>query len=139
MNGVLIDSCVILDIFEDDPNWFEWSEAILNRYSGSHPLYINSIIYSEISIGFKRIEELEEAINGCGFVILQIPKEALFLAGKAFIEYKRRRGTKTSPLPDFYIGAHAAVNDLILLTRDTSRIKAYFPTVQLISPETHNI
>ena len=87
MTGILIDSNVILDIFEDDPNWAEWSESKLQHYSITHTLYINPIVYSEISIGFAQIEELEEAITGCGFQMLQIPKEALFLAGKAFIKY----------------------------------------------------
>jgi hypothetical protein len=99
-------------------------------------LYINPIIYSEVSIGFERIEELESAINRGGFQILEIPKEALFLAGKAFLKHKKGKGMKRSPLPDFYIGAQAAVLNLDLITRDASRYRAYFPTVKLISPET---
>ena len=90
MSGMLIDSNVILDIFEEDPVWVEWSESMLNQYSYAHDLYINPIIYAEISISFKRIEELENAIAGGGFKVLQIPKEALFLAGKAFIKYRKR-------------------------------------------------
>ncbi len=135
MNGVLVDSNVILDVFEEDSKWLEWSESMLNRYSAIHAMYINPIIYSEISIGFERIEELEEAITGCGFQIIQIPKEALFLAGKAFVEYRKRKGGKVSALPDFFIGAHAAVDKLELMTRDISRIRSYFPTVKLISPD----
>ncbi len=136
MNGVLVDSNVILDVFEEDPNWIEWSEYMLARYSATQTLYINTIIYSEISVGFERIEELEEAITGCGFKMLQIPKEALFLAGKAFIKYRKRKGSnKVSTLPDFFIGAHAAVDKLELITRDISRIQSYFPTVKLISPD----
>lgn len=135
MNGVLVDSNVILDVFEEDPNWVEWSESMLNRYSATHTMYINPIIYSEVSTGFERIEELEEAIAGCGFQMIQIPKEALFLAGKAFIKYRNRKGIKISTLPDFFIGAHAAVDKLELMTRDTSRIRTYFPTVKLISPD----
>ena len=134
MIGILVDSNVILDIFEDDPNWAEWSESKLCDYSTKHTLYINPIIYSEISIGFKKIEELEEAITGCGFEMLNIPREALFLAGKAFIKYRKNKGIKVSPLPDFFIGAHATVAGLELLTRDSSRFKTYFPTVKLISP-----
>jgi predicted nucleic acid-binding protein len=97
-------------------------------------LYINSIIYSEISIGFKLIEELEIAVNKAGLQLLEIPKEALFLAGKAFLKYKKRKGEKKAPLPGFFIGAHAAVLNLDLLTRDVSRYKSYFPTVKLIAP-----
>jgi hypothetical protein len=136
MGGILVDSNVILDIFEDDPVWADWSESMLNHYSGIAPLYINSIIYSEVSVGFQRIEELEKAIAKCGFQIIQIPKEALFLAGKTFVRYRKRKGSKTSPLPDFFIGAHAAVDGLKLLTRDVSRITSYFPKVKFISPKT---
>ncbi len=110
------------------------SETMLHQYSYTHTMYINPVIYSEISIGFKRIEELENALSGCGFELIQIPKEALFLAGKAYLEYRKRKGTKLSPLPDFFIGAHAAVDKLELMTRDTPRYKSYFPTVKLISP-----
>jgi len=134
MNGVLVDSNVILDIFLDDPEWADWSETMLNQYSMPGPLYINSIIYAEISIGFARIEELDAAITMGGFQILELPKEALFLAGKAFLQYKRNQETKTSTLPDFFIGAQAAVLDIDLLTRDVSRYHTYFPTVNLITP-----
>ncbi len=134
MNGVLVDSNIILDIFLDDPNWGEWSEATLSEYSIHTPLYINPIIYTEISIGFTKIEELDAALLKGGFQSLEIPKEALFLAGKAFLKYRRRKGVKNSPLPDFFIGAHAAVLDLELITRDTSRYQTYFPTVKIISP-----
>jgi predicted nucleic acid-binding protein len=136
VTGVLVDSSVILDVFEDDPNWADWSESTLYRHSMTGPLYVNPIIYSEVSIGFARIEELEASITGCGLQIIEMPKEALFLAGKAFVNYRRRGGAKTSLLPDFFIGAHAAVAGLKLLTRDTSRVKTYFPTVELISPQT---
>ena len=134
MSGVLVDSNVILDVFENDAAWAEWSESALNQYAASHTLYINPVIYSEISVGFQRIEELENALTVGGFQFLPIPKEALFLAGKAFLQYRRRTGSKVSPLPDFFIGAHAAVAELFLLTRDEARMKTYFPTVQLITP-----
>ncbi len=134
MKSALVDSNVILDVFQGDPFWADWSEDTLNRYSVDHTLLINPIIYSEISIGFERIEELESAISGCGFKMLQIPKEALFLAGKAFLKYRKRKGNKRSPLPDFFIGAHAAVLDMPLITRDTSRYASYFPGVNLIAP-----
>ena len=135
MRGVLVDSNVILDIFLEDPAWVGWSESMLSDYGATQPLYINPVIYSEVSIGFERIEDVEKAIRGCGFELIQIPREALFLAGKAFLQYKRQKGLKRSPLPDFFVGAHAAVEGLRLMTRDTKRIRFYFPGVELISPE----
>ena len=135
MNGVLIDSCALLDLFTDDPHWADWSESTLERYSQTNTLYINSIVYTEISIGFEKIEEVEEAISILGIKVLEIPREALFLTGKAFIQYRRNKGTKNSPLPDFFIGAHSAVSQLDLITRDLSKYKTYFPQVNLIHPE----
>jgi hypothetical protein len=134
MRGILVDSNIILDVFLDDPNWAEWSESKLEKFSALTKLYINPIVYSEISIGFKRIEELESVLNRAGFQMLDIPKEALFLAGKVFLKYRKNRGAKRSPLPDFYIGAHAAILEMELITRDESRYRTYFPTVKLISP-----
>ena len=134
MKGILVDSNVILDIFLNDLKWADWSEYKLEEYSVQTSLYINSIIYSEISIGFELIEDLESAISRADFQLLEIPKEALFLAGKAYVQYKRRKGVKRTPLPDFFIGAQAAVLDLELLTRDVSRYQSYFPTVKLIAP-----
>jgi hypothetical protein len=135
MKGVLVDSNVILDLFLNDPNWAEWSEATLEELSAANRLFINPMIYTEISIGFERIEELESALRPTGFILLDIPKEALFLAGKAFLKYKTRLGNRRFPLPDFFIGAHAAVMELALLTRDARRYRSYFPTVRLISPD----
>jgi len=135
MKGLLVDSNVILDIFLDDPNWADWSESALANYSVLTTLYINSIVYTEVSVGFEKIEELESALYKGGFRMLKIPKEALFLAGKAYLKYRKGRGTKKSPLPDFYIGAQAAVLALDLITRDVSRYRRYFPTVRLICPE----
>ena len=134
MKGILVDSNVILDVFLNDLKWVDWSESKLEEYSDHTSLYINSIIYSEISIGFELIEDLESAISKAGFQLLEIPKEALFLAGKAYIKYKRRKGVKRTPLPDFFIGAQAAVLNLELLTRDVSRYQSYFPTLKLIAP-----
>jgi len=134
MKGVLVDSNIVLDVFLDDPKWADWSESKLDEYDQLGILYINSIVYSEISIGFDRIEDLESAIVRAGFQMLEIPKEALFLAGKAYLKYKKRKGTKRTPLPDFFIGAQAAVQNLDLITRDVSRYQSYFPTVKLISP-----
>lgn len=135
MKGLLVDSNVILDIFLDDPKWADWSESVLAKYSVYANLYINTIVYGEVSIGFEKIEELESALNKSGFQMLEIPKEALFLAGKSFLKYRKGKGKKRSPLPDFYIGAQAAILDLELITRDVSRYRTCFPSVRLISPE----
>lgn len=134
MNGILIDSCVLLDLFTDDPNWAEWSESILESYSLTNTLYINSIVYTEISMGFEKIEELENAIAVLNLKVLETPREALFLTGKVFLQYRKNKGTKTSPLPDFFIGAHASVSQFDLITRDVSKYKTYFPQVTLIHP-----
>lgn len=135
MNGVLVDSCVLLDLFTDDEHWGDWSETVLEKYSQTNTLYINSIVYTEVSIGFKNIEELESAIQKVGIKVLEIPREALFLTGKAYLKYRKNKGTKTSPLPDFFIGAHASVADFELITRDLSKFTTYFPKVKLIHPE----
>ena len=134
MKGILVDSNIILDVFLNDPKWADWSESKLDEYEQFGVLYINSIVYSEISIGFERIEDLESAIAKAGFQMLEIPKEALFLAGKAYLKYKKRKGTRRTPLPDFYIGSQAAVLNLDLITRDVSRYQRYFPTIKLITP-----
>lgn len=134
MNGVLVDSCVLLDLFTNDPKWADWSERILGQYGQTNSLYINSIIYTEVSIGFNRIEEVETALELVGIKVLELPREALFLAGKVFLKYSRSKGTKHSTLPDFYIGSHAIVSDLNLITRDITRYNTYFPNLNLIIP-----
>ncbi|MEW6519831.1 MAG: PIN domain-containing protein [Thermodesulfobacteriota bacterium] len=134
MNGVLVDSCILLDLFTGDPKWANWSESVLAKYSQSNTLFINSIVYTEVSIGFNRIEEVEEAIEQAGVKVLEIPREALFLAGKVFFDYRRNKDTKSSTLPDFFIGAHAAVSSFDLITRDSARYKSYFPSITLICP-----
>ena len=139
MKGVLVDSNIILDVFLNDPNWADWSETTLEKYSQQAVLCINSIIYSEVSIGFVQIEDLEAAMAKAGFQMLEIPKEALFLAGKVYLKYKKRKGIKRTPLPDFYIGAQAAVLHLDLMTRDISRYRTYFPNVTLISPHSQHL
>jgi predicted nucleic acid-binding protein len=131
---ILVDSNVILDILTTDPKWYQWSANNLSYLSESHSLIINDIIYTEISIGFDKIEDLDDVISESFFKILPIPKSALFLAGKAFLNYKRKNGSKNLVLPDFFIGAHAAILEIPLLTRDISRYKTYFPTIELISP-----
>jgi len=135
MKGLLVDSNVILDLFLNDPHWADWSESVLAEHSACAILHINPIVYTEVSIGFERIEDLELALHEGGFKMLEIPKEALFLAGKVYLKYKRSGGAKGSPLPDFYIGAHAAVLGMDLITRDTGRYRTYFPTVKLVCPE----
>ncbi len=134
MNGVLVDSCILLDLFTNDPNWADWSENILGKYSQTNSLFINSIVYTEVSIGFNRIEELDGAISQLGIKVLEIPREALFLTGKAYLKYRQNKGTKKSPLPDFFIGAHASVSSFELITRDLSKFKTYFPLIKLIHP-----
>jgi predicted nucleic acid-binding protein len=133
--GIMVDSNVILDLFTDDPVWGDWSEKQMNRLSMEYPLIINPVIYTEVSIGFSTIEELESVILSCGFIMVQIPKEALFLTGKVFLTYRGKKGQKTNPLPDFYIGAHAAIQGYKILTRDHRRYQHYFPTVELIFPQ----
>ena len=134
MNGVFVDSCVLLDLFTDDLKWADWSEKILSVYSQTNTLYINSIVYTEISIGFNRIEEVEHAIEQAGIIVLEIPREALFLAGKVFLNYLKNKGTKSSTLPDFFIGAHASVSSFDLITRDTAKYRTYFPNIKLVCP-----
>jgi len=134
MNGVFVDSCILLDLFTDDAKWANWSESVLGKYSQSNTLFINSIVYTEVSIGFNRIEEVEKAIEQVGVKVLEIPREALFLAGKVFLDYRRNRGIKSSTLPDFFIGAHAAVSSFDLITRDSARYKTYFPSITVICP-----
>lgn len=134
MKQHLVDSNVLLDLFLDDPTWADWSERQLTHCSSVGVLYINPIIYAEVSIGFDQIEQFEKALAHASLVMMVPPREALFLAGKAFLSYRRNQGTKTSPLPDFFIGAHAAVMDMTLITRDAARYRTYFPTVPLITP-----
>ncbi len=131
---ILVDSNVILDIVTEDKRWFPWSSETVARYAEDHVMAINPIIYAEVSIGFERIEEVEEALRASDFRRLQIPWEAAFLAGKCFVAYRRKGGRKRSPLPDFFIGAHAAVAGIALMTRDTARYRSYFPRLTLIGP-----
>jgi predicted nucleic acid-binding protein len=134
MTDILIDSNIILDILTEDPQWFEWSAQRLAEYANQGELIVNPIIYAEISIGFSQPEELDTAIPPDFFRRDPLPYEAAFLAGQSFLEYRRRGGERRSPLPDFYIGAHAAVAKIPLLTRDINRYRTYFPSVQLITP-----
>ena len=135
MIGVLIDSNILLDVMTEDPQWFDWSSEALERCAEASVLVINPVIYAEVSIRFKTIEELEDALPRGIFERRDIPWEAAFLAGKCFMKYRRAGGAKVAPLPDFFIGAHAAVERLGLLTRDSSRYRAYFPTVSIVAPD----
>jgi predicted nucleic acid-binding protein len=134
MAGILIDSNILLDVLTEDSQWFEWSSNALTASANDSVLVINPIIYAEVSIRFKTIEELEDALPKSMFERRDIPWEAAFLAGKCFLKYRRAGGKKTAPLPDFFIGAHAAVEKLDLLTRDPAGYGSFFPTVRLIAP-----
>lgn len=134
MTEILVDSNVILDVLTEDPQWFEWSAQMLTNYADQGDLVINPIIYAEISIGFNQLKELEAALPEDFFRRDPLPYAAAFLAGQSFLEYRRRGGERRSPLPDFYIGAHAAVAAMPLLTRDVNRYRTYFPSVSLITP-----
>ena len=138
MGVILIDSCVVTDLSDPGSAWFEWSASTLEQLDQDNTMVINPIIYAECSIGFERIEEVEALFEHLGFAIKPIPKEALFLAGKAFVQYKKRKGGKGNVLPDFFIGAHAAVAGYRLITRDRGRFSTYFPSVDLIMPESAN-
>ena len=134
MTTTLVDSNVLLDILTEDPAWFDWSSDALETAADIGRLVINPVIYSEVSVRFTTIEELEEVVPRSIFEREALPFEAAFLAGKAFVTYRKRGGVKLSPLPDFFVGAHAAVAGYRLLTRDASRFRAYFNGLNLIAP-----
>ena len=131
---LLVDTNVLVDVLEDEPEWADWSIAQLRAQSKVHPLAINPVIYSELSLTFSTVEALDDAIAQLGLAVLELPRPALFLAGKAFARYRRQGGKKSNVLADFLIGAHAAVLGCPLLTRDTRRYQNYFPSVKLIMP-----
>lgn len=131
----MVDSNVLLDVATNDPTWGDWSATTLARCADEAILVINALVYAEVSIGFRRIEDLEDALPGDLYRREDLPYEAAFLAGKCFLRYRRAGGTRRSPLPDFYIGAHAAVAGYRLLTRDAGRYRTYFPTLDLIAPQ----
>jgi predicted nucleic acid-binding protein len=132
--STLVDACVILDLTTDDPKWADWSAEALARAADKGPLVINPIVYAEVSVDFSSIEDLDDVLRGADLRREPLPFEAGFLAGKAYVAYRRRGGTRRSPIADFYIGAHAAIAGHRLLTRDSSRYSSYFPTVPLIEP-----
>lgn len=134
MSAVLVDSNVLLDVMTEDPRWFSWSAKALANAAETSRLLINPIIYAEVSIRYSRIEDLNDALPMTLVEREALPYEAAFLAGKAFLVYRKRSGTRRSPLPDFFIGAHASIAGHRLLTRDAARYRTYFPKLQLIAP-----
>jgi predicted nucleic acid-binding protein len=136
LNGsvTLVDTNVLFDFLSDDGEWFEWSAAMLEQAGNTGTVAINQVVYAEVSIRYSTVEQLDDDLSGDYFARLPIPWEAAFLAGKAFARYKRQGGTRRSPLPDFFIGAHAAVTGMTLLTRDARRYRAYFPKLKIIAP-----
>jgi predicted nucleic acid-binding protein len=136
LNGsvTLVDTNVLFDFLTEDSDWFEWSAAMLEQASNTGTVAINQVVYAEVSIRYSTVEALNDDLSGEYFTRLSIPWEAAFLAGKAFARYKRQGGTRRSPLPDFFIGAHAAVTGMTLLTRDPWRYRAYFPKLKIIAP-----
>ena len=134
MAATLVDSNVILDIVTEDEEWLDWSAAALARQADEGLLAVNPIIYAEVAARFERIEDLEEALPSGYFQRQPLPWEAAFLAGRSFVTYRRRGGQRRAPLPDFYIGAHALVAGMTLLTRDPARYRTYFPKLRLIAP-----
>jgi predicted nucleic acid-binding protein len=131
----MIDACVLLDVLTDDSTWSAWSQDAIAKARDSGSLVINPIIYAEVAAGFDRIEEVDEAMPRQDFDLEPLPYEAGFLASRAFVRYRRSGGERRSPLPDFYIGAHAAVKGHRLLTRDAAWFRDYFPTVRLVTPD----
>jgi hypothetical protein len=129
-----VDSNVILDVVTDDADWLDWSAAALARQADAGPLVVNPVIYAEVAARFERIEDLEEALPEEYYQRQPLPWEAAFLAGRSFVRYRREGGQRRSPLPDFYIGAHALIGGLTLLTRDARRYRTYFPKLRIIAP-----
>ena len=132
---ILVDSCVVIDVLEDDRKWAGWSQAQLETWSARGPLLINAVIYSELAAYASSKESLEAEIAAAGLAVREIPRDALFLAGRAHAAYRTRGGTRAGVLADFLVGAHAAVLQIPILTRDVARFRAYFPTVRLVSPD----
>ena len=137
MLDVLVDSNVLLDILTEDTRWYDWSAGRLADLAGTAELVINPLIYSEVSVGFETIEALDEAVSPRWFRREPLPWAAGFLAARCFLHYRQAGGTRRSPLPDFYIGAHAAIMGLRLLTRDVRRYRNYLPQLEIIAPHTH--
>lgn len=135
MSAVMVDSNVLIDLMTEDARWFSWASQSVERTADRHRLVINPIVYAEVSVRYSGIEELDAALPEAMFQREPIPYEAAFLAGKCFVAYRQRGGSRQSPLPDFFIGAHAAVAGYRLMTRDATRYRTYFPRLQLIAPK----
>jgi predicted nucleic acid-binding protein len=131
---LLVDTNVLVDVLQNDPQWADWSIAQMRAQSSLHALVINPIIYAEMSLSFSTLEALDDVVGTLALELREIPRPALFLAAKAYAQYRRRGGIKLQVLPDFFIGAHAAVEGWPLLTRDASRFKTYFPTLDVLAP-----
>jgi len=134
MTSTLVDSNILIDIFTDNPVWSDWSLNQLTALYQNSKLFINPVIYSEVSIGFNKIEQFTRILNTLPLNYVEIPVEALFLAGKVFLDYRKNEGKKSTTLPDFFIGAHASVMDWDIITRDPKRMKYYFPKLKIITP-----
>ena len=132
---IFVDSCVLIDVLQDDLRWADWSQRQLETAAATQPLVINPVIYAEISVQFDRIEDVNRVLDAARIALADMPREALFLAGKAYQRYRKRGGTRTGTLPDFFIGAHASVTGAPVITRDASRYASYFPALKLIAPE----
>ena len=131
---VLVDTNVLVDVLQNDPTWADWSIAQMRAQASIHALAINPVIYAEISLSFSTLEALDDVVATLALELREIPRPALFLAAKAYAQYRKRGGSKLQVLPDFFIGAHAAVEGWHLLTRDASRLRTYFPTLNLVAP-----
>lgn len=132
---LLVDTNVLLDVLQDDPAWADWSVRQLRAQAQVHELFINPVIYAELSLAFESVQATDESIEGMGLSVQELPRPALFLAGRAFVKYRREGGAKGNVLADFFIGAHAAVMDCGILTRDARRYRSYFPRVALVTPD----
>ncbi len=131
---ILADTNVLVDVVENDPIWVDWSQRQLEAAAASDELAINAFVYAELSVGYRRIHDLDAMLAAAGIVLMQIPRPALFLAGKAFQRYRRAGGAKTGVLADFFIVAHAVIEDATLITRDARRYRPYFPGITLFTP-----
>lgn len=134
MRGTLVDSNVLLDVMTQDVRWLDWSAAMLQTAAHDGALYINPLVYAEVSYHFATIEDLDDALPRAYYRRADLPWPAGFLAAQVFLKYRRAGGSRRSPLPDFYIGAHAAISGFTLLTRDARRYREYFPTVRVVAP-----
>jgi len=131
---LLVDTNVLVDVLQNDPQWADWSISQMRAQASLHALVINPIIYAEVSLSFSTLEALDDVVGTLALELREIPRPALFLAAKAYAQYRRRGGSKRQVLPDFVIGAHAAVEGWPLLTRDANRFKTYFPTLEVLAP-----